>query len=399
MIVGGEEEQLERVVRTPVPRRLADPAQHAVVLGLDVRVVGAAHDRLARDGEFDADGLPLPDHARAVELVVPPPAPVVLVVEAPDLHAEVAAEHVRAVRPELLDLDVLVRDLVDGVREQVLLHREVDLREQGELGTEGVEAFELDLLREQDAVPLARRLAEHVAADAREAELVLAAQRERPARDVDRERVGRAALVLALGQALAQAVGLDLVLRAGCERRSDTEQEHQERRRPTAHAPHAEPARATCLASTRAALSPIRGAMGAVLRNRLLLLAGAVALGLLLQQVLSARLEAIVVHSKSDMIAARAELALLIRAVGLIVFGMTAALGAAIAWSCRSPRTAERWPPPGVLSYGQRRVVNGPMARTLTGVGLALGLLLLAASAAGAGLVWYVGAVLLACRA
>jgi hypothetical protein len=139
--------------------------------------------------------------------------------------------------------------------------------------------------------------------------------------------------------------------------------------------------------------------MGAVLRNRLLLLAGAVALGLLLQQVLSARLEAIVVHSKSDMIAARAELALLIRAVGLIVFGMTGSLGAAIAGSCRSPRTAERWPPPGVLSYGGRRVVTGPMARTLTGVGLALGLGLLAASAAGAGLVWYVGAVLLACRA
>ncbi len=118
----------------------------------------------------------------------------------------------------------------------------------------------------------------------------------------------------------------------------------------------------------------LRGALG----GRLLVLAVAVALGLVLQKLLRERLDSIGLHSQRDMIAARAELAVLIRAVGLSVFGLTAALGAAIAASCRSPRSAERFP---------------------AGVGLALGLLLLAASLAGAGFVWYVGALLLACRA
>jgi hypothetical protein len=139
--------------------------------------------------------------------------------------------------------------------------------------------------------------------------------------------------------------------------------------------------------------------MVSVLRNRLLVLAGAVLAGLVLQHFLRLRLDAIVAHSRTDMLGARAELAVLIRAAGLVVFGMTGGLGALIAASCRSPRTAERFPPPGVLAIGARRVVTGPAARTFTGIGLAIGLLLLGASLAGAGLVWYMGSVLLACRA
>ena len=141
------------------------------------------------------------------------------------------------------------------------------------------------------------------------------------------------------------------------------------------------------------------GTLRTHLRNRLLVLAGAVALGLVLQHFLSQRLDAIVERSHSDMLAARAELALLIRVVGLAVFGLTGALGAAMTVSCRNPRDAERFPPPGLMSLGARRVVVGPMARTMTGIGLGVGLLLLCASLAGAGLVWYMGAVLLACRA
>jgi len=136
-----------------------------------------------------------------------------------------------------------------------------------------------------------------------------------------------------------------------------------------------------------------------VVRSRLLVLAGAVAIGLVLQQVLSARLEAIVEHSHRDLLAARAELAGLLRAFGLPVFGLTAALGAAMTWACRHPSRAQRFPPPGLLSFGARSVVTGPLAPTLTRVGLALGALLVSASLAGAGLVWYMAAVLLACRA
>lgn len=136
-----------------------------------------------------------------------------------------------------------------------------------------------------------------------------------------------------------------------------------------------------------------------VVRSRLLVLAGAVALGLVLQQLLSERLEAIVDHSHRDLLAARAELAGLLQAVGLPVFGLTAALGATMAWTCRQPSRALRFPPPGLLSFGGRSFVSGPLAPTLTRIGLALGVLLVAASLAAGGLVWYMAAVLLACRA
>ena len=124
--------------------------------------------------------------------------------------------------------------------------------------------------------------------------------------------------------------------------------------------------------------------MAALVRNRLLVLAGAIALGLVLQHFLSLRLEAIQERSRIDMLAARAELAVLIRVVGLAVFGLTGGLGAVMAASCRSPRDAQRFPPPGLMSFGARREITGEMARTMTGIGLALGLALLAASLAGA---------------
>jgi hypothetical protein len=139
--------------------------------------------------------------------------------------------------------------------------------------------------------------------------------------------------------------------------------------------------------------------MATAWRTRLLLLGGALALGLVFQHLLGARLDAILERSKVDMLAARAELAWLIRGVGVGVFGLTGGLGVVMTHSCRSPGTAERFPPPGLMSLGARHVVTGPTARLMTGVGLGLGLVLLFASLAGAALVWYMGAVLLACRA
>jgi hypothetical protein len=139
--------------------------------------------------------------------------------------------------------------------------------------------------------------------------------------------------------------------------------------------------------------------MSDLLRARLLLLAGAIVLGLVFQHLLGAWLDEIVERSKVDMLAARADLAWLIRSVGAGVFGLTGALGAAMAHACRAPGVAERFPPPGLMSLGARHVITGPTARVMTGVGLGLGLVLLVASLAGAALVWYMGAVLLACRA
>lgn len=140
-------------------------------------------------------------------------------------------------------------------------------------------------------------------------------------------------------------------------------------------------------------------ALRPILLRRLLVLAAAVALGLALQRVLAARLEAIVELSQTDMLAARAELAHLFQLVGAAVFGLTGALGVAFAVSCRRPAEARQFPPPGLLSLGATRITTGPRAQTLTRIGLGLGIALFAASLAAGALIWYMAAVLLACRA
>ncbi len=105
---------------------------------------------------------------------------------------------------------------------------------------------------------------------------------------------------------------------------------------------------------------------------RLLVLAGAIAAGILLQGLLRARLDAIQELSTRDMLAARAELAVVLRVVGTAVFGVTTALGIAIALSSRK---------------AQRRL------------GLPVGISVAALSIAGLALCWYAAAVLAACRA
>jgi hypothetical protein len=117
------------------------------------------------------------------------------------------------------------------------------------------------------------------------------------------------------------------------------------------------------------------GSKPATLARRFLVLAGAIALGLVLQDLLRARLDAIAALSERDMLAARAELALVFRVVGTLVFGVTGALGAAIASSSRRMRDLRE--------------------RLGAGVGIAL----LVLSTAACALVWYMAAVLAACRA
>jgi len=131
----------------------------------------------------------------------------------------------------------------------------------------------------------------------------------------------------------------------------------------------------------------------------LLVCAGAVAVGLVLQAALDARLAEIVALGERDKLAARADLALVIRVVAGGACALTAALGLALAYACRRPSAADRFPPPGLFSLGARRALTGPRARTFTRIGLALGLALCAASLAGVGCAWYLAAVLEACRA
>ena len=132
--------------------------------------------------------------------------------------------------------------------------------------------------------------------------------------------------------------------------------------------------------------------------QRLLVIAGAIAAGLFLQQLLGERLAEIAAHAQRDKIAARAELATLIRGTIGTACGLTAALGLWIAIACRDPSAATAFPPPGLVSIAAR-TVSGPRARTLTRIGFWLGGTLLVASLAAVALAWYAGAVLLACRA
>jgi hypothetical protein len=132
---------------------------------------------------------------------------------------------------------------------------------------------------------------------------------------------------------------------------------------------------------------------------RLVVLAGAVGVGLWLQRVLMLRLEALDELAKTDVLRARAELATLLQVLAVLVFGLTAALGASIAVSCRRAIAEERFPPPGVWSWGSRRVMTGPAARRMAQIGVGLGAAIFAASAAGGGLLWYMAVVVRACRA
>jgi hypothetical protein len=124
----------------------------------------------------------------------------------------------------------------------------------------------------------------------------------------------------------------------------------------------------------------------------------AVAIGLALQRLLQARLEEIQALAARDVIRARAELAGILRAVAVGVFGSTGALGVAIFVSGRRAWREERFPPSGPWSWGAARIVSGPRARTLARAAMGLALALFFLSCAGAALTWYMASVLLACR-
>ena len=134
-------------------------------------------------------------------------------------------------------------------------------------------------------------------------------------------------------------------------------------------------------------------------KHRLIVVAGAIAVGLVLQHVLGERLAEIMAHAEQDRNSARAELASLIRTVFTCACGLTAALGLAVALACRRPGAAERFPPPGLLAIGARGTITGPRARTFTRIGLGVGIMLLCTSLAAVAFAWYASAVLLACRA
>jgi hypothetical protein len=135
------------------------------------------------------------------------------------------------------------------------------------------------------------------------------------------------------------------------------------------------------------------------LAPRLLVLGGAVALGLALQHALGGRLAAIEALAAQDVVAARGELALVLRVVGGLVFGTTTAVGVAMIASSRRALSAGVFPAPGIWSWGAKRRVEGPRARTLARLSIGLAAALIACSLAALALVLTMAQQLLACRA
>jgi hypothetical protein len=135
------------------------------------------------------------------------------------------------------------------------------------------------------------------------------------------------------------------------------------------------------------------------LGSRFVVLAAAVGLGLALQSVVARRLSEITALAETDVLAARAQLAALLRVGGALLFGLTGAIGVSIAVSSRRAIAAGRFPAPGLWSWGARVVATGPAAVRMARVGLVLGAVVAVLSGVAAALVWYIAAVLLACRA
>jgi hypothetical protein len=133
--------------------------------------------------------------------------------------------------------------------------------------------------------------------------------------------------------------------------------------------------------------------------TRAALIVGAMALGLVLQHAVASRLAEIGNLAHVDVIRARMELAQILRIAAVAVFGLTGGTGLALLASSRRGLVEERFPPAGIFSWGAARIVTGPAARRLARVSLGLAVVIVACSAAGGALTWYMASVLLACKA
>ena len=138
---------------------------------------------------------------------------------------------------------------------------------------------------------------------------------------------------------------------------------------------------------------------GRDVRRRILLVLGAAAAGIALNRFVQAHLATLQTLAANDPLAARAQLAEEVRAGGVALFAVTAALGASIIAASLRARRLLRFPPPGMWSWGGARTVSGPAARRFAGIAFALGTALIVCSLAGGALSWQMGTRLLACRA
>ena len=132
---------------------------------------------------------------------------------------------------------------------------------------------------------------------------------------------------------------------------------------------------------------------------RLAVLAVAVAVGLAGNSLVAAHLASIQELAKTDVLAARAQLAFVLQGMAVGLFGGIAALGVWLAGLGRRGMALAQFPPPGMVGWGTARVHTGAVGRRAARFAFALALLLVAASLAGGALTWWMAVRLLACRA
>jgi hypothetical protein len=226
VIVAVQEEEFDAVVLAPIPGRLAEDARDTFCFRLDLIEIGALGAEFLPDGHCDLVAVALVRDADGVEFIIPPPAALVLEIEAADLEVQMRARDILAVEPHLAALDEGGGDVCRRAVDQVFFPDAGELDEERERRTEAVEGLELQLIPEQQASG-ARRGRDTALVQVTDLDLVLAANRERPSRDVDAPRRQRTPLVLALREVLPQPF---FFLRARRATRERTEGEGAEQR-------------------------------------------------------------------------------------------------------------------------------------------------------------------------
>jgi hypothetical protein len=136
-----------------------------------------------------------------------------------------------------------------------------------------------------------------------------------------------------------------------------------------------------------------------LVRQRLLVIALALALGGVAYLALGDYLTSLSSLAETDVVAARAKLAVVFQALALGLFPLTGGLGVFLVAACRKSFALDRFPPPGAWGFGATRVFTGAAARRVAFAMLVLAIALVLCSIAGAALSWVMAERLLACRA
>jgi len=140
---------LERVIGAPVPGSFSDQAPHLFILGCDEAAIRACGVELARDGNRQFEGFACDGDALRVQVLVPPPTAIVLEVEPTDFELEARTRYGFGEEPHLAALDEGLGSALPRSGEEIFLHPDPGLREEGELRSRRIEELGLRMLLQE----------------------------------------------------------------------------------------------------------------------------------------------------------------------------------------------------------------------------------------------------------